>query len=116
MSWIKYTKNGYIQVISYAPKVFGITDALSDVIFVRVIDEASVAFTGIEGMQVTYAQSAGTLTNVIRTLKYISDKTAFPHTFTTTVSSPACDAVALTCVFTLVSPLSIDTFAFYIVS
>ncbi|CAD8098189.1 unnamed protein product [Paramecium primaurelia] len=115
ISWSKYKKNGIIQIISYSPKLVGILNALSDIIFVNVLGEDKTSFTDIENMKISYLQESGTLTNVVRKLKFISDKTQIPHQLMTyTINSAICNSNERECEFSLPSPLSNSTFVFYV--
>ncbi|CAD8163514.1 unnamed protein product [Paramecium pentaurelia] len=95
-SWTSYTKNGYVQVISYPGTQFGIpTTALSDVYYVKIIDDsqpltsttAPTPFTGLS-LTVTYIQS-GTK-SVLSTYKLvkIDDKAAGTYTFLNAAAIP----------------------------
>ncbi|CAD8201290.1 unnamed protein product [Paramecium pentaurelia] len=114
LTWIKYERNGFIQVISYTPKFFGINDALTDVIYVNVVAEDGTPFVKIENMEIIYTQTTGTLTNIARQLQFISDKKQVPHTFSSSLTSTPCDDIERTCKFTLPSPLTDSQFIFYI--
>ncbi|CAD8119883.1 unnamed protein product [Paramecium sonneborni] len=114
LTWVKYQRNGYIQAVSYTPKLFGINDALTDVVYINVIAEDGISFINIENMEIIYTQTTGTLTNISRQLKFISDKTQIPHTFSSSLTSTPCDEIERTCKFTLPSPLIDSQFIFYI--
>ncbi|CAD8191703.1 unnamed protein product [Paramecium octaurelia] len=115
ISWSKFKKNGLIQLISYSPKIMGITTALSDLIYVNILGEDATAYTDIENMKISYIQESGTLTNVVRKLMFISDKTQIPHqVMTYTINSAACDSTERECEFSFPSPLTNSTFTFYV--
>ncbi|CAD8124152.1 unnamed protein product [Paramecium sonneborni] len=115
ISWTKYKKNGLIQLISYSPKIVGITNALSDVIFLNILSLEGTVYMDIEDMKVSYIQKSGTLSNVVRKMKFISDKTQIPHIFETNViNSAVCNSVMRECEYSLQSPLQQGTFAFYL--
>ncbi|CAD8175172.1 unnamed protein product [Paramecium octaurelia] len=80
LSWLSYTKNGYVQVISYPAVQFGIAaaTAFSDVYYVKIIDDAATPapFTGL-ALTVTYIYSGTTYTIAIANkLVKITDKAA----------------------------------------